>query len=166
MIQYLRQRAGGFMLILYTSSGCASCRKAKQWLKDNHIEFIEKNVFTTLMREDEIKFLLSRCENGTSDIISVRSKSYRLLNKDIEDMSMNELIRLIQNNPSILKRPIILSKNSVVVGFDEEEITSLTPTHIRLKVEDHCPTSCANLELCANVRKNPDPDRSLMNDLL
>ena len=34
------------MVILYTSPGCASCRKAKQWLKDNQIEFIEKNIFT------------------------------------------------------------------------------------------------------------------------
>ena len=63
------------MLLLYTSSGCASCRKAKQWLKDNHIQFIEKNIFTTLMREDEIKYLLSRCENGTQDIISTRSNA-------------------------------------------------------------------------------------------
>ena len=35
------------MVILYTSPGCASCRKAKQWLKDNQIEFIEKNIFTS-----------------------------------------------------------------------------------------------------------------------
>ena len=99
------------MLLLYTSSGCASCRKAKQWLKDNHIQFIEKNIFTTLMREDEIKYLLSRCENGTQDIISTRSNAYRSLNKNFDDMSMNELIMFIQDNPSVLKRPIILSKN-------------------------------------------------------
>ena len=102
------------MLLLYTSSGCASCRKAKQWLKDNHIQFIEKNIFTTLMREDEIKYLLSRCENGTQDIISTRSNAYRSLNKNFDDMSMNELIMFIQDNPSVLKRPIILSKNSAV----------------------------------------------------
>ena len=111
------------MLILYSSSGCASCRKAKQWLRDNHIEFIEKNIYTTLMKEDEIKYLLSRCENGTQDIISLRSKVYRSLKKDFNELSTNELIRLIQNNPSILKRPIILSKNNMVVGFDDEEIT-------------------------------------------
>ena len=50
------------MVILYTSPGCASCRKAKQWLKDNQIEFVEKNIFTSLLKESEIKYLLSRCE--------------------------------------------------------------------------------------------------------
>ena len=37
------------MVILYTSPGCASCRKAKQWLKDNQIEFVDfrivRNIF-------------------------------------------------------------------------------------------------------------------------
>ena len=44
------------MIILYTSPGCASCRKAKQWLKDNDMKYIEKNIFTTLLKEDEIKY--------------------------------------------------------------------------------------------------------------
>ena len=48
------------MIILYTSPGCASCRKAKQWLKDNDMKYIEKNIFTTLLKEDEIKYLLQR----------------------------------------------------------------------------------------------------------
>ena len=43
------------MVIIYTSPGCASCRKAKQWLKDNNIEFVEKNIFTSLLNEKEIK---------------------------------------------------------------------------------------------------------------
>ena len=60
------------MIILFTSPGCASCRKAKQWLKDNGLKFVEKNIFTTLLKDDEIKYLLSRTENGTEDIISTR----------------------------------------------------------------------------------------------
>ena len=63
------------MIILYTSPGCASCRKAKQWLKDNQLPFVEKNIFTTMLKEDEIKYLLSRCENGTEDIISFQGVS-------------------------------------------------------------------------------------------
>ena len=78
------------MVLLYTSPGCASCRKAKQWLKDNNIEFVEKNIFTTLLNKEEIKYILSRCENGTEDIISVRSKAFMALKKDINDLSLNE----------------------------------------------------------------------------
>ena len=73
------------MIILYTSPGCASCRKAKQWLKDNDMKFIEKNIFTTLLKEDEIKYLLQRTENGTEDIISTRSKAFQELHRDVDD---------------------------------------------------------------------------------
>lgn len=115
------------MLIIYTSPGCASCRKAKQWLKDNHMSFIEKNIFSNLLKDNEIKYLLSRCENGTEDIISTRSKAFMALEKDIDDFTMNELISLIQHNPSILKRPILLSEKSMVIGYDDDEITAVIP---------------------------------------
>ena len=92
------------MIILYTSPGCASCRKAKQWLKDNEMQYIEKNIFTTLLKEDEIKYLLQRTENGTEDIISTRSKAFQELHRDLDDISIKELVDIIQKNPSILKR--------------------------------------------------------------
>ncbi|MBM6831557.1 Spx/MgsR family RNA polymerase-binding regulatory protein [Faecalicoccus acidiformans] len=140
------------MVIIYTSPGCASCRKAKQWLKDNQIEFVEKNIFTTLLDEEEIKYILSRCENGTEDIISVRSKAFQSLKEDINDLSMNELVALIQNNPSILKRPIMLSKRSIVVGYDDDEITAMMPAKLRPIVESSCNPSCPNYAVCGSVR--------------
>lgn len=115
------------MIILYTSPGCASCRKAKAWLKDNHIEFIEKNIFSNFLKDTELKYLLSRCESGTADIISTRSNAFKSLKKDVDDFSINELVDFIQRNPSVLKRPILLSEKSMVVGYDEDEITTFTP---------------------------------------
>ena len=103
------------MIILYTSPGCASCRKAKQWLKDNDMKYIEKNIFTTLLKEDEIKYLLQRTENGTEDIISTRSKAFQELHRDLDDISIKELVDIIQKNPSILKLPIMINEKSFVV---------------------------------------------------
>lgn len=140
------------MVIIYTSPGCASCRKAKQWLKENNIEFVEKNIFTSLLNESEIKYILSRCENGTEDIISVRSKAFQALSKDIDDLSTKELVDLIQKNPSILKRPIMLSKKSLVVGYDDDEITMMMPAELRRICNDSCNASCPNFEVCGKLR--------------
>lgn len=115
------------MVIIYTSPGCASCRKARHWLEDNHITFVEKNIFSNLLNEAEIKYLMSRCENGTQDIISTRSKAFQSLRKGLDDYSVNELVTIIQKNPSILKRPIMLSEKALVVGYDDDEITALVP---------------------------------------
>lgn len=145
------------MVILYTSPGCASCRKAKQWLRDNQIKFVEKNIFNTLLQDNEIKYLLSRCENGTEDIISVRSKAFQSLDCDINDLSMNELVTLIQKNPSILRRPIMLSEKSLVIGYDDDEITTLMPGDLRAVVENACNVGCPNYDVCGKCRIEEKP---------
>ena len=142
------------MVIIYTSPGCASCRKAKQWLRDNRIEFVEKNIFSSLLNKEEIKYLLSRSENGTDDIISVRSKAFQQLKKDLDDYSTNELVELIQNNPSILRRPIMISEKNFVVGYDDDEITALTPGFWKT-IDEACNPSCPVYKVCGAVRKEP-----------
>lgn len=141
------------MILLYTSPGCASCRKAKQWLKENDMKFIEKNIFTTLLKEDEIKYLLQRSENGTEDIISTRSKVFQELKKNLEDLSVKELVDFIQKNPSVMKRPIIVNESSFVVGYDDDEITAFVPSHLRALSENACNQACPNYDICGRIRK-------------
>lgn len=140
------------MIILYTSPGCASCRKAKQWLKDNQLPFVEKNIFTTMLKEDEIKYLLSRCENGTEDIISVRSKAFQQLDCDIDDLPVSRLVEIVKKSPSILKRPIMISEKNMVVGYDDDEITAMVPQALRKVVENACNESCPNYPVCGKIR--------------
>ena len=140
------------MIILYTSPGCASCRKAKQWLKENNLPFVEKNIFTTLLKEDEIKYLLQRTENGTEDIISTRSKVFQEMNVDLNDMGLNELVQFIRENPSIMKRPIILNEKNLVVGYDDDEITSFVPSELRNAATRNCNEKCPNFDVCGQVR--------------
>lgn len=139
------------MIIFYTSPGCASCRKAKRWLQDNRIDFVEKNIFSNLLSESEIKYLMSRCENGTEDIISTRSKAFASIKGNIDDLSVKELTRFIQRNPSVLKRPIMLSERSMVVGYDDDEITAMVPVERRRqelnKIENSIASASVELHL-------------------
>ncbi len=141
------------MILLYTSPGCASCRKAKQWLKENGMNFVEKNIFTTLLRENEIKYLLQRSDNGTEDIISTRSKAFQELHCSLEDLSIAELVEFIQHNPSVLKRPIIVNENSFLVGYDDDEITAFVPSHLRALSDQACSVKCPNYNVCGRLRK-------------
>ncbi len=140
------------MLVVYTSPGCASCRKAKKWLKDHEMPYIEKNIFSTILNEKEIRFLLERSENGTDDIISKRSKVIRESNVDIESMSVTELVRFVQDNPSVLKRPIILDERRLLVGYDDEEIGMFVPGQLRGIADSLC-NKCPEYELCGKVRE-------------
>lgn len=119
------------MIRIYTAPSCASCRKVKAWLKEHQIPYVEKNIFSTLLRETELRELLERSENGTDDIISKRSKIIKENQVDLDDMSVNQLIHFIQENPSILKRPIIIDERRFQVGYNAEEIRAFIPRELR-----------------------------------
>lgn len=131
------------MIRIYTAPSCASCRKVKSWLKEHQIPYIEKNIFSTLLRENELKELLERSENGTDDIISQRSKIIKENKVNLDDMSVNQLIHFIQDNPSVLKRPIIIDERRFQVGYNAEEIRAFIPRELRQLQEcdnsDDCP---------------------------
>ena len=142
------------MIVVYTSPGCASCRKVKQWLKDRDLPFIEKNIFKTILNDAEIRHLLMRSENGSDDIISKRSKVIQESNIDIDSLTTTELVAFIKQNPSVLKRPIILSEDNFQVGYDEEEIGMFIPQQLRTVAVNNCTTGCPNYKACGNVRQS------------
>ena len=111
--------------------------------------YVEKNIFSTLLREIELKELLERSENGTDDIISKRSKIIKENDIDIDSMSISELIKFIQENPSVLKRPIMIDERRFQVGYNAEEIRVFIPRELRKLAE--CPSS----EVCPQFISEP-----------
>ena len=100
------------MITLYMSTSSASSRKARAWLNKYH--------------------LLSLTENGTEDILSTRSQSFKQLkNKLNEDLSLSKMVDLITQNPGLLKRPIIADDHRMQVGYNEEDIRQFLPRDIR-----------------------------------
>lgn len=136
------------MIKIYTTPSCSSCRKVKKWFKDQEIPYVEKNIFATSLSENELKEILIKSENGTEDIISPRSKIVKESGVDIEGMTISELIDFIRNNPSVLKRPIMVDDNKIQVGYNPEDITVFIPPAKRnlLWPCDSCPkvSECDN----------------------
>ena len=91
------------MLTLYTSPSCTSCRKARAWLQEHEIPFVERNIFSEPLNISELKAILQMTEDGTEEIISTRSKVFQKLNMDLDDQ----------------------------VGFNEDEIRRFLPRDVR-----------------------------------
>ncbi|NLL68717.1 MAG: transcriptional regulator Spx [Acholeplasmataceae bacterium] len=121
------------MITIYTTPSCSSCRKAKKWLDDHRIPYSEKNIFNENITEDDINLMLQHSENGFEDIISTRSKIIRENDLDIEGMRTQELKKFILDNPSILKRPIMIDpkEDKMQVGYNDEEIRIFIPKRLR-----------------------------------
>ena len=142
------------MIVIYTTPGCVSCRKAKNWLKERNIDFIEKNIYVSLLSDFEIKYLLSRCDNGTDDIISKRSKVLKENNINLDEMNISQLIDFVRNNPSVLKRPILIDDKALLVGYDEEEIEIFERGDFREYLQTTClKEKCPNYQVCYKNRE-------------
>lgn len=119
------------MITLFLSPSCTSCRKARAWLSKHEVAFEEHNIITSPLNKEELLQILSFTENGTEDIISTRSKVFPKLAIDVDELSTSSLMELISENPSLLRRPIILDKKRMQIGFNEDEIRAFLPRDYR-----------------------------------
>jgi len=119
------------MVTLYTSPSCTSCRKAKAWLEQYEIPFVERNIYSEPLTIEEIKAILRMTEDGTDEIISTRSKTFQKLNINLETLPLQKLYELIKDNPGLLRRPIIIDEKRLQVGYNEDEIRRFLPRKVR-----------------------------------
>jgi regulatory protein spx len=108
------------MVTLYTTPSCTSCRKAKAWLEEHNIPYVERNILSNPLTIE-----------GTEEIISTKSKTFQELNINIENLPLPNLYQLIRENPQMLRRPIIQDEKRLQVGYNEEEIRRFLPRKLR-----------------------------------
>ena len=104
---------------------CTTCQKAKKWLDENNIDYTERHIVENNPSYDELKqwheksgLELKRFFN-TSGLLY---KEMQLKNK-LPEMSEEEQLRLLSTNGMLVKRPIVVCDDTVLVGFREVQWT-------------------------------------------
>lgn len=108
----------------------ASCRKAIKWFGEECISFKEIKLNREGITTKQLKEILILTDNGLDDILK------RNVNRAVlDELSLNEALEKIVEKPRMLKVPIIISRNKMLVGFQEEHIRAFVPkSHRRLKI--------------------------------
>lgn len=102
---------------------CTTCQKSKKWLDDNGKEYefrdikLEKPTLRELREWHERSGLPLRKFFNTSGILY---KSLDLKNK-LPEMSENEMLELLSTDGMLVKRPLLIGEDFVLVGFKENE---------------------------------------------
>jgi len=144
------------MIRIYISPSCSSCRKVKEWFTQQKIPFETKSILSGQLTKKDIKDIIKKTLDGTDEIISKRSKIIKENNIDINSMSLNELIDFIYENPSCLKRPIIVTDSRIQVGYNSEEIRSFIPKARRIFRENCTPENCPKYYTCKDRIEGAD----------
>ena len=119
-------------LIFFTYPSCTSCRKTKSWLKEEHVDVEERHLFRNAPTVDELMELLKLSTDGIESLLATRSQAFKDLGIDVEDMKLSELLRLMSDNPKLLRRPIITDGKQLVIGYDKPGLETLAKRKARL----------------------------------
>ena len=102
---------------------CSTCKKAKKWLDEHNLQYTERHIAEDNPSYDELKewyeksgLVLKKFFN-TSGVLY---KEMELKNK-LPLMSEDEQLKLLATNGMLVKRPILINKNKILVGFKESE---------------------------------------------
>ncbi len=131
LIAQIKLMGGIELIVLYTSVDSSSCRKARQWFHQHKIAVCEHNISIEGITIDRLIKIMQRTENGTKDIVSTRSHSYKKLPVPIDELTFNAFLRLICRNPALLKTPIIVSDDCIQIGFNQDAIRRFIPHKVR-----------------------------------
>ncbi len=113
-------------LTFYSYPSCTSCRRTKAWLKSQDIAFKEQHLFRDTPNTEELKRILSLTTNGIDEILAKRSKEFKKLSINVDEMSVNEFLELVMEKPKLLRRPILTDGEKLVVGYNVEGLRGIT----------------------------------------
>ncbi len=102
---------------------CSTCQKAKKVLDDNNIKYIDRHIVTDTPSYEELKNIIESSGLPVSKFFNTSGLLYRSMNlkEELKNSSDDEKIRLLASNGMLIKRPILISKDTVLVGFKEDE---------------------------------------------
>lgn len=102
---------------------CSTCQKARKWLEEQQIGYTERNIAVENPAYEELKkwhmmsgLPLKRFFNTSGNLY----KEQQLKDK-LPAMSEEEMLRLLATNGMLVKRPLVIAGDQVLVGFREAE---------------------------------------------
>lgn len=106
---------------------CGTCKKALKWLEDNGLEYEYRHIVENNPTRDELKDWYERSGLPLKKFFNTSGLKYKELNlKDrIPEMTEDEIFDLLSTDGMLVKRPILIEGDKVLVGFKVEEWETL-----------------------------------------
>jgi Spx/MgsR family transcriptional regulator len=97
---------------------CTTCRKAKAYLEKLGVELESRSLDKQKLNEKELDKLIGN--RDYKQFLSSRNELYRKRKMKDHPPSRSEAIRLMAQEPNLIRRPVVLRGRRLVLGYDEE----------------------------------------------
>ncbi|MQF48586.1 hypothetical protein FIM08_01590 [SAR202 cluster bacterium AC-647-N09_OGT_505m] len=95
----------------------------RAWLHEKGVELEERDFFQDRFSEGELRQLLQ--EHGVSEIFSWKSPSFKALNLVADTLDDQDLLRLMLQEPRLIRRPLITIGKWLIVGGNQNTLDKL-----------------------------------------
>ena len=102
---------------------CSTCQKAKKWLDQRGVEYKDRHIKEQNPKEEELREWYARSGLPLKKFFNTSGMLYKSmqLKEKLPQMSEEEQLRLLATDGMLVKRPLIVMEDRVLVGFKEAE---------------------------------------------
>lgn len=111
---------------------CTTCQKAKKWLDDQGMRYEDRNIKEQNPSLQELEAWHKKSGLPLRKFFNTSGMLYRELElKDkLEGMSESEQLSLLASNGMLVKRPILVTDDTVLVGFNEKQWSTIAEASV------------------------------------
>ena len=110
---------------VYQKPTCSKCRATIGLLKEEGVDFETVNYYETPIDAAELRSLIDKLQISARDLLRKDEQVYRDLKLGQRELSDDELIRLMIENPDLIQRPIVVRGNKAVLCRPPENVKDL-----------------------------------------
>ena len=102
---------------------CSTCQKAKKWLDAHGLSYTDRHIKEYPPSYEELKDWYTRSGLPLKRFFNTSGLLYKSMNlkEKLPDMTEEAQLRLLSSNGMLVKRPIVIDGNIVLIGFKAEQ---------------------------------------------
>lgn len=102
---------------------CSTCKKAKTWLDDHGVVYTDRHIKEQNPTYEELKAWQAKSGLPLKKFFNTSGLLYKSLNlkERLPEMTEEEQLCLLASDGMLVKRPILVAENRILVGFRESE---------------------------------------------
>lgn len=102
---------------------CSTCKRAKAWLTENGVAFDDRHIVEDNPTAEELNAWWEKSGLPLKKFFNTSGLVYKEQNlkERLPDMSEEEQLALLATNGMLVKRPLVIGEDFVLIGFKEAE---------------------------------------------
>lgn len=101
---------------------CSTCQKALKQLKQHSQDIQLRDIVLQTPTQEELETWIQTYNQGIKPFFNTSGQLYRQMNlkEKINDMSISEAAKLLSAHGMLIKRPLLIDKDRIVIGYQKE----------------------------------------------